>query len=792
MVDRPANEGGPQPQSPEGGPQEPFSVANLLKAQQRLLSSAQPPGHAFGSQAAGPIPDGRVPDATQFGIQEYLDVIVRRRGFVAIPLILVPLMAAFYSYMQPDEYEAESRLLLTRSLVGQGVVDDMSGTVYVTSAAISQMAELESVRRKAAGAVVAWARGKDDGLLGRLWSDEGLPGVVSSEPRWTRDELAPEDAELLKSEDVFELVSFGVTTVPDTQNVSVSLIVRHNSRLVAAAVGDGVAAAMADEFVRMRAEQSSTALIRHHMAANQQELEAVNRQIADLRHKAAESNEKIEGFPLDVERQYELLKSQLFELRSLDYMIEESTRLRQLLRERVNEQAERGAAPPESLVQRLIDLEIDRDQMSAKYTDSHPKMIKLSDDIEQTRKAIREYSSRRKELGIVEDRAHSYIDPAVQLASEEAKLAGLQARRTSLKKTAEAIREEIQDSATQERSLQYELLLADRQVLQDTSVALRTRLQRAELTEGDTRNNPARRIIKPVPAETRQVGPHRWMTVTLGVMMGSFAGLLLAFLAERLDETVRLPAEMRALAGFPTLQVVPYFKRSLAIRPEETTSEIANVFAVLRNNIRYGAAGSPERSVLVTSATPGEGKSLIALNLAISFAQEGNRTCLVDADLQKGQRHALEEAVKLSWEPQVGLTGFLEGQASYEHIVVPSLEMPNLAFVSSGGRAMNPPRALRSDVAAGLFGRMQEEFDIVIVDAPPVLPVVDAAIVTSYCRSTVLLARYGYTRRQELEESARRLKHVGAPVVGLVLNCARAGGSGSYSSRKYYGAGSGA
>jgi receptor protein-tyrosine kinase len=797
MVDRPANQGGGQPPGGEGGAREPFSVANLLKAQQRLLSGAQAPGpgqgHTFGASSPGPIPDGRVPDGAQFGIQEYLDVILRRKGYLAIPLLLVPLMAALYSSVQPDEFEAESKLLLTRSLVGQGVVDDMSGTVYVTSAAISQMAELESVRRKASGSVIAWVNGEDEGLLGKLWRGEGQTGVVPSKPRWTRDEMTSEEAALLKSdEEVFDLVSFGVNTVPDTQNVSVSLIVRHGSRLVAAAIGDAVAAAMADEFVRMRAEQSSTALIRHHMAANQRELEEVNRLIAELRRKAAESNKKIEGFPLEVERQYELLKSQLFELRSLDYMIEESKRLRDLLQKRVDDQAEKGPAPPEAFVQRLIDLEIERDQMSGKYTESHPKMIKLTDDIAQTRKAIQQYSDRRRELGIADDRPNSYIDPVVQLASEEAKLAGLHARRGILNGTATEIRKEIQNGVAQERSLQYELLLADRQVLQDTSVALRTRLQRAELTEGDTRNNPARRIIKPVPAETRRVGPHRWMTITLGVMMGSFAGLLLAFLAERLDETVRLPAEMRALAGYPTLQVIPYLKRNLAIRPEETTSEIANVFAVLRNNIRYGAPGSPERSILVTSATPGEGKSLVALNLAISFAQEGNRTCMIDADIQKGQHHALEEAVKLSWEPQVGLTGFLEGQANYEHIVVPSLEMPNLSFVSSGGRAMNPPRALRGEVAATFFRQIMEEFDIVVVDAPPVLPVVDAAILSGYCRSTVLLARYGYTRRQELEESARRMKHVGAPVVGLVLNGARIGTSGSYYSRNYYGPGSAA
>jgi capsular exopolysaccharide synthesis family protein len=241
---------------------------------------------------------------------------------------------------------------------------------------------------------------------------------------------------------------------------------------------------------------------------------------------------------------------------------------------------------------------------------------------------------------------------------------------------------------------------------------------------------------------------------------------------------------MRFLSGSSTLQVVPLFRDSLVIRPEDTVSGIANVFAVLRNNIRYSAQNVPEQSVLISSAVAGEGKSLVAVNLAVSFAQEGSRTCLVDADIQKGEHHAMEVAVKLAWEPQAGLATYLEGSAEMEHVVVPSVELPHLAFVGSGGRAANPPRALRSERAVDFFSRLQQEFDVVIVDSPPVLPVVDAAILAAHCRSVIHVVRYGYTRRSELEEAARRLHHVNAPLVGLVLNCARVGSSG-YSYRRY-------
>jgi len=767
---------GADPHTPGEPKAEPFSVANLLKAQQRLLTAApqqQPPGVPPETSPQGL----RATDSAQFGTREYLDVILRRWPYVAFPLVVVPVLALLHASLQEQEWAATARILLTRSIVGNGIVDDMSGGVYVTSTALSQMAALETVRRRAARAASDWAAGDEKGLLGRLWSS-------GASPRWKRRDLGPEEMAVLASPDaVFDLLSRSVLVIPDTQNVTLVITARHKSRLVASALADALAAAIVDEYGRLRAEQSSTALIRAHMEANRQELERVNRELTELRREAAQANESLEGFPLEVEKQYELLKEHMFDLRSLDYMIEESEKLISFLSARVERLVEK-APPPEGLVQRLIDLELEREQAATRYTENHPKMQKLAEEIEQAKRAVAEFPKRRQELGMAPASAHPYADPAVQLAAEEAKLAGLKARREKLEATARAVRSEIQKTAAQERGLRYELLLTDRRVLQETAVALRTRLQRAEMTEGRG-GESAGGIVKPVPAETRVAGQRLWMTVVLGVLVGALAGMLLAFMAERLDETVRLPAELRALTGLPTLQVVPQFRRTLTIRPEETVSGIANVFAVLRNNIRYSGPGSPERCVMITSAVPGEGKSLIALNLAISFAQEGNRTCLVDADLQKGERHAMEEAVKLASEPHSGLSTFLENRCELEDVLVPSLELPSLFFVGSGGRAANPPRVLRGERAAAFFQGLMGRFDVVVVDAPPILPVADAGLLAGHCVATIIVARYGYTRRAELEEAVRRLRHVGAPLAGLVLNCARRDSAGYYS-RRYY------
>lgn len=741
---------------PDGarGPHEPFSVANLLKAQQKLLLSGRAP-----PPRAGPVPDEARKEAGGFRLQEYIQIVSRRWVYVAIPLIFVPVLATLYAHFQEDEYRAASRILLTRNIVGHGVADDLFASgVYVTGTALSKMATLESVRERAAEMILEWASGRDDGPLGRLWAGEGGGRLSRSDfPR----EAASKDV-------LFEFVTSAVEVLPDRQNVSVELGARSTSRVLAAAASDALASAIVEDFEKRRARQSRLGLLESHIKANRRELEEVNEKIAELRREAAEANEELEGFPLELERQYELLKDYLLNLRSVEFMIKETECAIGFLESETVRVAD-DVPPPENLITRLIDLEIEHDQLASRYRDQHPKMRSLREDTERTRRAIEEHQKRRKDMG----GGGRQYSMEMRCSAEQAKLAGLTGRREQLTALVGSIRREIQKASAQERSLKYELRLTERQVLQDTAVALRTRLQRAELAEG--------KVLEVAPAEVRRAGPQRWQTTALGVFVGMLAGVLLALLAEHLDETVRMPAEIRAVAGLPTLQVLPSFTRSLTVRPEETTSGIANVFAVMRNHIRYSAPQDPEKCLLITSAAAGEGKSLVAVNLAISFAQEGNKTLLVDGDVQKAERHAMAEAVSLAWEPGVGLGTYLEGTAELDQVLTPSLETPQLFFISSGGRVANAPKALRSDRASHLFARLAEDFDVVIVDGPPVLPVVDATIIAGYCRSVLHVVRYGYTRRHELEESVRRLRHVGAPLVGVVLNDAKG------AARSYYG-----
>ena len=173
---------------------------------------------------------------------------------------------------------------------------------------------------------------------------------------------------------------------------------------------------------------------------------------------------------------------------------------------------------------------------------------------------------------------------------------------------------------------------------------------------------------------------------------------------------------------------------------------------------------------MVTSPGPKEGKSYVSTNLAVSFAQEGNTVVLVDADMRKGTEPLLTQAAAPAMGSlDLGLTSYLEGGLSADEILVPTA-VPNLFVIPSGGTAANPASALRSERMGELMEDLQGRFNVVILDTPPMLPVVDSALMAPLVRGTLMVVHSGSTRSGELSEAVSRLRHVDAPLIGAVLN----------------------
>ena len=257
--------------------------------------------------------------------------------------------------------------------------------------------------------------------------------------------------------------------------------------------------------------------------------------------------------------------------------------------------------------------------------------------------------------------------------------------------------------------------------------------------------------------------------MVVALFSAMFVAFALALFVEYGDNKIHTPLDVRRQSGMGTLGLIEHNVVEQYVAPDQPQSAIAEEFAKLRNHIRYSGHLSPERRLLVTSPQKGDGKSYICANLAVSFAQEGNRVLLIDMDLRKGSGHSLLDISAPMTDFGQGLAGYLEGNTSADSILVRT-EFENLNFIASGGPVSNPLKLLRAEQMEALLEKAEQEYDIVIVDGPPVIRFADCAMTSHAFRGVLMVAGSGRTRDSELLEAAGRLRHVGAPLIGTVIN----------------------
>ncbi|AOY70099.1 chromosome partitioning protein [Arthrobacter sp. ZXY-2] len=290
-------------------------------------------------------------------------------------------------------------------------------------------------------------------------------------------------------------------------------------------------------------------------------------------------------------------------------------------------------------------------------------------------------------------------------------------------------------------------------------------------------------VITPASAPASPAAPNTRLNLSLGLAAGLSLGLLVAVLRTTMDTKVRGEAEIRRLSDSPMLGGIA-FDQDAVRKPLLTQSSLqsprAESFRQLRTNLQFANVAGHAKSVLLTSSVPGEGKSTTATNLAIALAQAGQAVCLIDADLR---RPMVDEYLGL--ERNAGLTTALVGSAELSDLLQPWGD-DNLYVLTSGQVPPNPSELLGSLEMKQLIARLEETFDIVIIDAPPLLPVTDAAVLSQHVGGVVLVVGSQKLKMNELEKSLAALALVDSTLLGIVLNRVPAKGPDSYS-YTYYG-----
>ena len=286
------------------------------------------------------------------------------------------------------------------------------------------------------------------------------------------------------------------------------------------------------------------------------------------------------------------------------------------------------------------------------------------------------------------------------------------------------------------------------------------------------------RIIDSAVVASEPISPKGALILAVSLLMGLLFSVVLIWVMRSLRVMVEDPDKIEKQLGLPVYATIPHSKIEVTLardiksgkrKGELLAIDYPDEIAVeslrsLRTTIHFALLDADKGSLLITGPSPGIGKSFISKNLGAVLAQSGKRVAIVDADLRKGHIHR-----EFDMKREIGVSEFVSGTASLSEIVKLST-VPNLSVITTGQRPPNPSELVMHPNFAELLEQLGGLFDILIVDAPPILAVSDAAIIGRHTGATLMVARAGKHPIREIEQAVKRLAQSGVQVKGFVFN----------------------
>jgi len=202
---------------------------------------------------------------------------------------------------------------------------------------------------------------------------------------------------------------------------------------------------------------------------------------------------------------------------------------------------------------------------------------------------------------------------------------------------------------------------------------------------------------------------------------------------------------------------------------DKPTSAFSEAIKTVRTNLKFSSVNRKVKTIMVTSSVPSEGKSFVSANLAAAFAQFGEKVLLIDCDLRKGRQNKIFEVAN---DSSLGMSNLLieENYLRYCQNYVQKTNVENLYLLPAGTFPPNPSELLASERCLNLIKLFREQYDVIILDCPPLTGLNDALVVSSYADTSIIVARYKHTPMELLEKSKKSLEAVGANLAGVILN----------------------
>ena len=433
---------------------------------------------------------------------------------------------------------------------------------------------------------------------------------------------------------------------------------------------------------------------------------------------------------------------------------------------------------------KLLDLEFQKSGLLREYTEKHPSVIKLNEEIQQIKIKLSQQIER-----IV----------GVEISTLEADVASLKAREIALSNLLEQYENQVGEIPSKEVMLSR--LERDVSLNEENYKMFRQKFEEARISEAGKVGDVT--ILDPAIVPERPIKPNIMLNVIIGSIIGLILGIAFSFVIENLDTSIGTIEDVEKYMKLPVIGVIPhitsdddrkkfsFFQQKPKVLPKvalahrlvthyDPKSPVAEAYRTLRTNIQFkGLKKGGIKTLLFTSSGPQEGKTTTLSNFSITQAQVGSRVLLVGCNLR---RPTLYSIFGVDQEP--GLTNVLAEEA------IKFTSIPNLHLLPSGPLPPNPSELLGSEEMTKVIAKVRDMYDLVIFDSPPILPVTDAAVLASKVDGVVLVYFVGRAAREALMRAKIQLEHVNANVLGIVLNDIKAEGElgpSYYYHYKYYG-----
>jgi succinoglycan biosynthesis transport protein ExoP len=407
------------------------------------------------------------------------------------------------------------------------------------------------------------------------------------------------------------------------------------------------------------------------------------------------------------------------------------------------------------------------DQDASQFGAAYPKLIEERASLKGVQQSLQDEVRRTAERSENDFKVASKAEQGARAAYESDRVAA----------------EKLND-----KSIEYAILSKEADQSQELYQDLLKRLKEAGILEGLHSSNVT--VVDPASTPSRPSKPEVPLYLTLGAGLGIFFGCCVALLVEAVDNKIQGAEEIEAL-HIPLLGISPQIEsnktssRALMLDSRHADTAFGESVRRLRSGLLISRSGTPPQVLLISSASPGEGKSTLSLNLAVSLSQYEKKVLLVEADMR---RPVLRR--RLGLEGTDGLSVLLSDREAPTRIL-PVPDNPNLHILPAGPTPPYPADLLGSPRMHTLMEEWRTEFDFIVVDSPPVLPVTDAQLLEEMADATVLLARVGFTTRAALERAYNLLllhrKDAARPAIGVLLNFVTRRSSAYYGYYGYYG-----